>query len=301
MKSLPRNNLECNTSDAGNGLVNANISARAQVPEHGGAVAVLRHSGLAVKRHQVGPPKVMPEHGKRGIISGFSRSSRRRMFGKLSRAKWDACPAVFVTLTYHDTWPDAEGQKQQLRAWKARLLRSPWGRLFGGACWRLEWQKRGAPHYHIVVFFTAMPSLTEFRAWCSKAWNAIVAPGDLAHLRAGTNCRLARNTSGGPLGKLMQYLGKYLAKQGKAVDPGTGEVLATGRIWGVWGRLPGSDEWTAYTMTGRAFVELTRRIRRWGQGAHYTGSITAQWQGFLILGDGRLLARLLRGLDIQET
>jgi len=89
-----------------------------------------------------------------------------------------------------------------------------------------------------------------------------------------------------------------LAKEQVAVDTATGEVIQTGRVWGVWRDLP-TGESVELSMGRDAFVTLTRRLRRWGRHSHYLGRLTASWWGFLVLGDLDVLLRLMRGLDVD--
>ena len=70
-----------------------------------------------------------------------------------------------------------------------------WARRWGGGrrpphIWKLEFQRRGAPHFHILI---AQPSgdLRTFRAWLSEAWAEVVGHTDAhqreLHRRAGTD------------------------------------------------------------------------------------------------------------------
>ena len=82
------------------------------------------------------------------------------------------------------------------------------------------------------------------------------------------------------------------------IDPTTGEILQTGRIWGVWKALP-TGEFIEMTMSHETFTELTRRLRRWGHDSHYLSRLTAKWAAFLVLADSDVLLRLLRGLPVS--
>jgi len=265
------------------------------------AFAIARPGSFGVKVGGMGPVNAGPVTWARGDIHGFSSASRRRMLVKLSALDWSAQPCYFVTLTWHNEWGDWQDWKAKLRAFRARLQRAcPW---FAAAVWKQEFQTRGAPHYHLAVFAKHDINLPLFRRWVAIAWNAICAPGDMAHLQAATNVKRATNTQGQPIARLMQYLGKYMAKAQTPVDAESGEIIATGRCWGVWNEagLPWGA-WEAYEMSLADYATLTRRIRRWGQASRYLGRITAQWSGFLVLGDGpNLVAQLFRGLDIRKV
>lgn len=89
--------------------------------------------------------------GVRGKILTFSKESRRRLMRLLNSVNRDevALP-YFVTLTYHNTWPSSRaGRKKHLDAFQKRMERA-YGKF--AAVWRLEFQKRGAPHYHLLIF-----------------------------------------------------------------------------------------------------------------------------------------------------
>jgi len=281
----------------GAGLVHAIISARLGHD----VVAVMRPCGLGVKVRSVGPDSTSRDVSwTRGTVRGFSAASRRRMMGKLASIEWDAMPCYFVTLTYHLEWGRWKDWKRQLRTFRKRLERTyP---TFAAAVWKLEAQRRGAPHFHVAAFFVREVHLPTFRAWVSSTWNTIIG-GSAAHLRAGTQVKPTRNTSGPGVTKLMGYLGKYLAKrQGSFVDPHTGEVLETGRIWGLWNQdaMPWG-ELVAFDLCWQDYLTLTRRLRRWGQQSRYLSKLTGQWRGFLVLGDSGQLWQLLRGLDTQRV
>jgi len=94
----------------------------------------------------------------------------------------------------------------------------------GSGAWFLEFQLRGAPHYHLIVFGVAQSEIKPFQSWVSAEWNRIVDGGE-DHLKAGTkveipkNCQAARN-----------YVTAYFTKGAQA--PSETKV---GRYWGKFG------------------------------------------------------------------
>jgi hypothetical protein len=91
-----------------------------------------------------------------------------------------------------------------------------------GAFWFLEFQRRGAPHFHLFV--TGEVDKDEL----SSAWYKIVGSGDEKHLRAGTNVERIRKPHA-----IAAYAAKYAAKvEQKSVPEGYEEV---GRFWGTFG------------------------------------------------------------------
>jgi hypothetical protein len=93
--------------------------------------------------------------GIRDRVRGFSRESRRNLLRRLASINRDAFRAfkgriIFVTLTYsHEYLEDPELCKRHLKALRKRLQRE-----FGSfaAFWRLGIQRRGAWHFHLLLF-----------------------------------------------------------------------------------------------------------------------------------------------------
>jgi hypothetical protein len=92
------------------------------------------------------------------------------------------------------------------------------------AFWFLEFQARGAPHFHI--FCTWSPN----KEWVAKTWYFIVGSEDDRHLRAGTRVEFIRSGRAGTI----SYASKYAAKQEQKDVPSDYENV--GRFWGVYGR-----------------------------------------------------------------
>lgn len=92
--------------------------------------------------------------GIRGTIQGFSAASRKRLLESFARIDMNLMtqlsPLVMITLTYPLEWPDMETSKKHLELFILKMKR----RFRKNVCgyWRLEYQKRGAPHYHILVW-----------------------------------------------------------------------------------------------------------------------------------------------------
>jgi len=174
----------------------------------GGLVKVARSR---VDRVQVGG-------GRRGIITGFSMGSRRRLMRMIAKTRKSELPA-FVTLTYPGEYSqDPKVWKKHLRAFYARMKRK-----YPEACaiWKLEFQKRGAPHYHLLVWGVEWHKLRDF---VPMAWYKVVKSGDIRHLLAGTQVEKVKSWRG-----VMAYASKYLAKLESVPSD------APGRFWGVLG------------------------------------------------------------------
>ena len=166
---------------------------------------------------------------KRGAIKGFSKHSRRRLLRQVAKFDRNAVgKPVFVTLTYGDTWPSGEEVKRDLDTILKRI-RYKWPG--STVVWRLEYQKRGAPHFHFLIWrgpkmVRRKGANRELFAWFARAWEEVVGQ----ELPAGTRVEAIRTARGA-----WYYLAKYLAKEDQERGLSEGFV---GRYWGVRGPKP---------------------------------------------------------------
>jgi hypothetical protein len=236
--------------------------------------------------------------GNRGPIQGFSAASRRRLIDKMLLFPWSEfvdsdkhrpqADCVLLTLTYPAQYPSHfEIHKRHLDSFHKRLGRA---RDSGfAAFWRLEYQRRGAPHYHILIAFDQQVSVRALQDWARRAWFEVVDSGDRRHLDHGVDVRPVYQPAGGP-GALVRYLVKYLGK----LDESTGH---TGRCWGEWGEMPEACRCATVFETREGFVEFLRRVRRWGKRSRYLRRIH-NVHGLRLYGDGpSILLQLTQGLD----
>lgn len=166
--------------------------------------------------------------GTRGDVVAFTAGSGIRMRRYLRECR--ATYKFMVTLTYPGFFTSNGAEsKNHLRRFLQELQRECIrnGKLATGelhsAFWFLEFQERGAPHYHI--FTNWIPK----KEWISKRWYEIVGSDDERHFRAGTNCvELQRGRSG-----TISYASKYAAKLTQKIAPPDYENC--GRFWGVYG------------------------------------------------------------------
>lgn len=92
--------------------------------------------------------------------------------------------------------------------------------------WRLELQKRGAPHYHILIF--DLPYVPV--AGIQTIWYDIIKTPE--ELRYGNACDLQTVKGDGGKSLIMSYVAKYAAKLSEDYEGMTPVKL--GRIWGCW-------------------------------------------------------------------
>jgi len=192
----------------------------------------------------------------RSAISGFSARSRRRLQVNLAKIRRDSLP-VFVTLTYPAEFPGPKVAKHHLDVFGKALVRCGYGFV-----WKLEPQKRGAPHFHLLLY-GAIPLLKSFRLWVAETWYRIVGSGDTKHLKAGTQVARVRSQHG-----VRAYAAKYMGK----TFTGLGWE-SPGRFWGVVGAA--NIPWSV-AITVDLPVWMVHRLKRlfrkstgWDYVSHY--------------------------------
>lgn len=144
----------------------------------------------------------------RSSITRWSPKSRRNMLRSLASYDWSPIfeskhPRALLTLTYGSDWfaqaPSAAVSKAHLRAFREAYIRDV-GPAYGS--WKLEFQARGAPHYHLMMlaphWLRVAGQRVSFVDWLSATWARIVGADNTVvgsdgrteftrHLSAGTN------------------------------------------------------------------------------------------------------------------
>lgn len=199
--------------------------------------------------------------GRRGQVVNFSRQSRRRLQTCFASVPWRGfhpSRLVFATLTYPAAFPeDPRVWKSHLEAWRKRV-EYRYGRM--PMIWKQEFQKRGACHFHVLLFAPAglVPVLqTDSQPWAfgeflNESWHSIAGNGDLNHLVHGCDLRQAKTWRGA-----MYYLSKYVAK----VETYKSD-RSIGRIWGVWRRELLGVTWREWNLEWVQYIKMRRIFRR---------------------------------------
>lgn len=202
------------------------------------------------------PVAVRTGGGRREAISGFSASSRRTLLALVNSIDVEALAGAtnfFVGLTFpgDPKWNTfcPRAAKEMLRAFIKRHRRA-WGPL--PIIWKLEPQKRGAPHFHLIVF--GLPKVfcwNDYRAWIARNWYEVVGSDEPAHFRSGYSATKLESWGG-----VLSYAAKYVAKVcgSNWVNPG--------RFWGVEGRKLLPIRFKVQEVPGRRAVVMRRQLRR---------------------------------------
>jgi hypothetical protein len=241
---------------------------------------VVEQLALALERDGAFPADPTPTRE----ITAWSRKSRANMHKAfreldLSKVLTSARQPAMVTLTYPGDWqrvaPTGKASKTHLRTFR-RLYLYAWGESLA-AVWKLEFQARGAPHYHLLMCpphgkarrgtGTGMP----FRQWLSLVWARVVNAPDpdeyRRHVQAGTGVDFAEGIRARDPQRMATYFAKHSDFRSKEYqhvvpvlwrEPGAGP----GRFWGYWSmeRVPQAVDVSAQRGTWAA--RILRRLSR---------------------------------------
>jgi len=132
---------------------------------------------------------------KRGKVTEFSDASRRRLIELTARLDVENVRCVFLTLTFAG-YPHPDEAKAAFRRFLKRIHRK-FPQCSG--LWRAEMQKRGSPHFHLILFdFPFVEQSTIFEWWtaCTREERSFVWIVLMKHKR-----------------QVMSYVSKYVAKK----------------------------------------------------------------------------------------
>jgi hypothetical protein len=234
----------------------------------GGSVSTLSFEDTTIK-NRLRPSKGLGG-GTRAKVRGFSRESRRNLLRRLASINRSAFRAfkgriIFVTLTYPHEYPqDPLLCKGHLKAFRKRLQRE-----FGtfAAFWRLGIQKRGAWHFHLLLFTgSSIGPVSELRRLISASWYEVTGKVSEGHLSAGTRVEVVKRWK-----QATSYVERYMAKPEEFP-----EGLKTGRIWGIWNKELLPIRWEEVEVSLRDAFRIRRIYRKLAKrkGSGFLHSIT---------------------------
>ncbi|MBC9928392.1 hypothetical protein [Leucobacter sp. cx-169] len=192
----------------------------------------------------------------RAEIVAFTRQARSRMVRTLCTLDFaplflEGHQPAMVTLTLPGAWeviaPDARTFKTVIKRFKDRFEYS-WGRSIVGV-WKMEFQRRGAPHLHILMTppaGRARGTGETFKEWLGLAWAGACKTAELLgpieaekHVNAGTGIDYDRHGQWADAKRIAIYYAKhglFEAKEYQNQAPALWvEQGSVGRFWGYWG------------------------------------------------------------------
>jgi len=184
--------------------------------------------------------EMQPRHlvkARRGsVIPEFLGKKRKRMIDAVNSWRIPMKCVFFITLTYPKDYPkDWQVWKHDLKIYKEHLQREyPKTQGF----WKLELQRRGAPHYHLVCEINEEVDLREFRNWNDQIWANIAHYLD--RFAGEYACTVKKMHT---IREALNYAAKYQTKETYAPVDDEGEILtaeklgdSVGRLWGRIGK-----------------------------------------------------------------
>ena len=183
----------------------------------------------------------------RGKIREFSSKSRMRLIKKMAEVQ-KGSPCHFVSLTFPSSIGCQEAKSHLWAFWR-RFERTFTGKI--GMIWKLEPQKRGVWHFHLMVYgIKFIP-----HRWAKFAWSQIIgSQGVRGAFDRGVDIKFVPAS----LRILRSYVAKYFSKDAAEVYETKEDI---GRVWGVRGKLP-VGEVVKYFMTEKELVWLWRLVSR---------------------------------------
>jgi len=191
---------------------------------------------------------------KRGKIHEFSKRSRFRLFTALAMIKRKLpIKPLFVSMTYHYSFTKKKGiHYDHLHNFLVQLRNyNPDVQYI----WRIELQKRGAPHFHFIIFPGGPRKAynkSKYIHKISQLWHSISDPVSRAHERFGVQTTEIKSYQ-----HACYYLSKYCAKIDEDIA-----LITERKQWGCSRNLPFEVLSSSVVVKGRAF-HIIEQIRRW--------------------------------------
>jgi hypothetical protein len=232
------------------------------------------------------PPPRPPEPSKRGDVTVFSGKSRRRLLRGLSVLRVDSpCHTMALTLPGETGHLTHETVIEAFRVLMRRLSASGRFKTVSGY-WKRELQKRGALHYHLLLYGLEDGTLrAEFQTWMVWQWNRLMCVGLSDEDTEKHRWWHAREENMQPVTN-MGYFAKYVGK----CEDDDGQTPLKGRWWASFNKaaLPVAPKFEAQ-LEEKASAMLNRLGRKIRQNRANAGKHAATSKA---LGGVGLFARL---------
>lgn len=212
-------------------------------------------------------------------ITEWSGKSRSNMIRRLSTLDYgpllEAGVPAMVTATLPDEWetiaPTGKAFKLLVRKFLKRYERA-WRRRLVGV-WKLEFQRRGAPHLHVLMVPpTGEVDGLRWREWFARTWaECLGVQGETFDRVVSVHAhrKASQDYAEGLRASDPKRVAVYFLKHGLLSDKEYQHIVPTlwqgegdgpGRFWGYWG-LQRADQ--AVPLTVDQAVTLARTLRRW--------------------------------------
>lgn len=216
----------------------------------------------------VGNPPMKNNHqrAKRGEVVGWSKSASRNNKKFLYSIDTSSLTGVgyAFTLTLRDC-PKTSDEWRNLRRVYFDSLRNCSG--FLRLHWVTEWQKRGVPHLHGIVFYDEAEfasgggkHLTMRMEWIKKTWVSLTSWDYNTKIHA-QHVDVITEVSG-----WFKYLSKHSARGAEHYQRSSGNIpegwKKTGRVWGHWGDWAVSEP-VEIELEKSGFYVFRRVVRAW--------------------------------------
>ncbi len=204
----------------------------------------------------------------------WSDKSRVKMLERFSTLDYspfgdESTILAFLTLTYPSNWqvvaPTSAVSKRHLLNLRKRFEREFKRPFF--ALWKMEFQRRGAPHFHLLA---PIPKGPDFKDWLSRNWVEVVNHPDetdrAKHLLAGTGVDKAKGTVADTAQRVSYYFSKHSSankgpKEYQNTPPDEWvQSGSVGRFWGYWGLSVATKN---LMVSKEDALFIARTLRRW--------------------------------------
>ena len=199
--------------------------------------------------------------GKRGQITEMSPRSRHRLFEKTLNWEILGYEVEFMqTVTMPGEYASLNISGERLKYLWNRYYKKVdrWllkqGITKAKAMWVLEFQRRGAPHYHLIYCDTGLApdEQQKFTELCANWWADLIGHPNkeeyAKHKKRGVQLETLKN-------KDLRYLRSYMSKKYQKIVPKGYEGV--GRFWGAWFE----PKFTPITFTAKVSDQILSAIK----------------------------------------